>query len=88
MSSSQTFRLFISSTFSDMVLLGDRCGWEAVPARIPSTEFESLRAKATEDEGVPLDRWYVRDDNAVPPLKRRDEGFDEYHEWDRSDERL
>jgi len=67
-----------------LVLLGDRYGWEPVPARILSEEFEELRALATASQAELLDRWYVRDDNAVPAqhvLKRRGEDFDEYHEW-------
>ena len=66
-----------------LVVLGERYVWEPVPARIPSSEYEPLRAEATTAQGVLLDRWYVWDDNAVPPhhaLKRRDEDFDEYHE--------
>ncbi len=67
-----------------LVLLGDRYGWEPVPARILSEEFEELRTLATASQAELLDQWYVRDDNAVPAqhvLKRRGEDFDEYHEW-------
>lgn len=67
-----------------LVLLGDRYGWEPVPSRILSGEFERLRALATASQAELLDRWYVRDDNAVPAqqvLKRRGEDFDEYYEW-------
>jgi hypothetical protein len=74
-----------------LVLLGDRYGWEPVPARIPSSEFEDLRVEADDAQGDLLDQWYIRDDNAVPPhhaLKRRDEDFDEYHEWAPEEEKL
>ncbi len=67
-----------------LVLLGDRYGWEPVPARILSDEFEELRAQANRDEGELLHRWYVRDDNAVPPqhvLVPRDEAHADVATW-------
>lgn len=67
-----------------LVLLGDRYGWEPVPARILSDEFEELHAHASAAQTELLNRWYGRDDNAVPAqhvMKRRDEDFNEYHEW-------
>ena len=74
-----------------LVLLGDRYGWEPVPARILSDEFEELRGHASDQQGGLLERWYVRDDNAVPVhyvMKRRDEDFDEYHEWAPEEKKL
>ena len=70
-----------------LVLLGDRYGWEPVPARIPSGEFDVLRAKASSEQAELLDRWYVRDDNAVPSdhmLVPRDED----DRWAPEEERL
>ena len=74
-----------------LILLGDRYGWEPVPARIESQEYLILRAHANSAEGELLDRWYIHDENAAPSqhaLKRRDEDFDEYHVWAPEEERL
>ena len=71
--------------------MGDRYGWEPVPARILSDEFEELYAHASAAQTELLNRWYGRDDNAVPAhyvMKRRDEDFDEYHEWAPEEEKL
>ncbi|RJQ55518.1 MAG: DUF4062 domain-containing protein [Actinobacteria bacterium] len=51
-----------------VVLLGDRYGWRPAPAEIPAGEFESLAAQVGREECALLDRWYRRDDNAVPSV--------------------
>lgn len=50
-----------------VVLLGNRHGWRAPPPQIPAEEFETIREMVPEgaDRDL-LDRWYRRDDNAVP----------------------
>jgi hypothetical protein len=63
-----------------IVLLGDRYGWEPLPARIPAGEFEELIAVVPHPERELLlwgdDRppesngWYRLDNNAVPPEYR------------------
>ena len=53
-----------------LVLLGERYGWEPVPARIPALEFGLIRAVAAEADRELLDAWYRRDDNALPPEMR------------------
>ncbi len=50
-----------------IVLLGDRYGWRPPPARIEAREFEELLAHFTPSEKALVERWYRRDDNAVPP---------------------
>lgn len=51
-----------------IILLGDRYGWRPLPAAIPASEFERLRAEiAAGADGDLVDAWYRRDDNAVPP---------------------
>jgi WD40 repeat protein len=51
-----------------LVLLGDRYGWQPLPAPIPADEFERLRPylKLSGVEAL-AERWYVLDENAVPP---------------------
>ena len=39
-----------------------------MPPKIPATEFDALRAAVDEQEDRDLiERWFQRDDNAVPP---------------------
>ncbi len=52
-----------------LVLLGDRYGWRPLPPDIPADEFEQiLKVAAGAEETSLLQRWYLRDDNAVPPV--------------------
>lgn len=52
-----------------VILLGDRYGWRPVPAQIPAALFE--RITKTAGTGISLlQKWYGRDDNAVPPVYR------------------
>ncbi len=75
-----------------MVLLGDRYGWEPLPANVEATEFEALLAAvddATEREL--LERWYRRDANAVPPefvLLPREGEFEDAARWGQVKARL
>ena len=50
-----------------IVLLGDRYGWRPLPPQVPAQEFEQLRERIADRDALALlDRWYRRDDNAVP----------------------
>jgi WD40 repeat protein len=51
-----------------MVLLGDRYGWQPVPAEIPSGEFDLLIGALDLSDRAYLTEWYERDANAVPPV--------------------
>lgn len=52
-----------------IVLLGDRYGWRPLAPEIPAGEFELIeRAVAGAEEKALLRKWYLRDDNAVPPV--------------------
>jgi len=58
-----------------LILLGDRYGWRPLPATIPASEFDLILERTEGEERERLNRWYVRDDNAVPAeyfLKPRD----------------
>jgi WD40 repeat protein len=51
-----------------IVLLGDRYGWQPLPARIPITEFNALLPHIPAGEARTLaGQWYRLDENAVPP---------------------
>lgn len=53
-----------------LILLGDRYGWCPLPPDIPSAEYTRLHAAADPSTRERLDRWYARDDNAVPAVHR------------------
>jgi WD40 repeat protein len=74
-----------------IVLLGDRYGWRPLPAEIPADEFEKIIAKVAKDEKVLLEKWYRRDDNALPPvycLQPRSGEFVEYKAWEKVENNL
>lgn len=50
------------------VLLGDRYGWEPVPARIPQEHWERLIKAAAEADRKLIEEKYRLDENAIPPV--------------------
>jgi WD40 repeat protein len=50
------------------VLLGDRYGWEPVPARIPQDHWKRLMAAASLTDRVLIEKSYKLDFNAIPPV--------------------
>jgi hypothetical protein len=65
-----------------ILLLGDRYGWRAVHSEIPAPLFDRLAQVS--GTGVPLfQRWYARDDNAIPPVYYLKPRENEYREDDR-----
>jgi WD40 repeat protein len=50
-----------------LVLLGDRYGWCPPPAQIPADEYQRLLTKVPSQKAHLLEKWYRRDDNAIPP---------------------
>lgn len=50
-----------------IILLGDRYGWQPIPARIPSDEMSSILDSVTSETRNLLEFWYKEDLNAVPP---------------------
>jgi WD40 repeat protein len=55
-----------------LMLLGDRYGWRPLPTEIPVEEFDAIFAELAGDgeQCDLLNRWYRRDDNAIPPHYR------------------
>ena len=50
------------------VLLGDRYGWEPVPARIPQDHWQRLMKAASQVDRELIKTSYRLDENAVPPM--------------------
>ena len=74
-----------------IVLLGDRYGWQPIPSEIPADEFEQIIPLVTKEEKKLLAQWYLRDDNAVPPvylLQPTTGEFIEYENWERIEVKL
>ena len=68
-----------------IMLLGDRYGWQPLPARIEAGEFETIVKCVQPDLAPVLGKWYWRDDNALPPeyvLQPRSEELREYVAWE------
>lgn len=54
-----------------IILLGNRYGWRPLPEEIDASEFEAVENEAAGlnlPEASLLREWYVRDDNALPPV--------------------
>ncbi|MEI7845039.1 MAG: DUF4062 domain-containing protein [Chloroflexota bacterium] len=74
-----------------IILLGDRYGWRPLPAEIPADEFEQIIALVAREDKPMLERWYRRDDNAVPAvycLQPRENEFVPYKNWEQVETRL
>jgi hypothetical protein len=75
-----------------ILLLGDRYGWQPLPARIDAMEFELVRGRILSDsDRVLVDHWYERDENAVPPqyvLRPRTAEYADPEDWSRSETQI
>jgi hypothetical protein len=74
-----------------IVLLGSSYGWRPLPSRIAADEFEELRFHCSPGDRAILKRWYVLDENAVPPefrLQPRTGRFADPREWTRLEDQL
>jgi WD40 repeat protein len=63
-------RCLQQSTAAGFVFLsGERYGWRALPNPVLASEFECILGLVGDGEGKDtLEQWYLRDDNAVPPI--------------------
>ncbi len=72
-----------------ILLMGDRYGWQPIPELDPANEFEQIRTHLTQQKPQAkelqlLERWCVRDDNALTPvyeLQSRKEHGITYSQW-------
>jgi len=74
-----------------LILLGDRYGWQPVPAVIPQTEMDAIRPHLQSDSRKLVDDWYRLDENAVPAefvLQPWGERIKEYGEWEPIENKL
>jgi WD40 repeat protein len=68
-----------------IVLLGDRYGWCPLPSAVPADEMDRLRPHLGAEDLWRTERWYRRDDNAVPAeyvLQPRQGDFEPYEAWE------
>ncbi len=74
-----------------IILLGDKYGWQPIPARIPSAEMELIRGELTDNEKALIDNWYRDDTNALPPeyvLQPRGDKYHLYEDWQKVERSL
>lgn len=74
-----------------IILLGDKYGWQPVPARIPGDEMVRILDLVFEDDKNLLTEWYGEDTNAIPPeyvLQPRGAKYHKYEDWCPIEERL
>ena len=50
-----------------IALLGDKYGWRPLPPSVEADEFEALLQLIEQSDRELITRWYLRDDNSVPP---------------------
>jgi WD40 repeat protein len=76
-----------------IVLLGDRYGWRPLPAEIPEDEFKLIEPRVNDATARTLLKdWYMRDENAVPPLyclqpRKNESEFADFNTWEAHVER-
>ena len=71
-----------------IILLGDKYGWQPVPAKIPEADMESIFSIIGKNDET-INKWYLKDTNAIPPeyvLRPRGDKYKEYDDW-KSEER-
>jgi len=75
-----------------IVLLGDRYGWQPVPARIPAAEFDALLPHIPAGDTRALaQQWYRLDENAIPAeycLQPRTGEFIDSDAWNPTEQSL
>ncbi len=74
-----------------LLLLGDRYGARPLPSAIEGDSFRRLHARLSADEARIVDRWYIEDHNAVPPvfvLQPRQEPYQASDAWACEERRL
>jgi len=68
-----------------LILLGDKYGWQPIPEKIPGIEWDEIFPLLNNNEASLLNKWYKKDENAVPPeyvLQPRGEEYEEYSKWE------
>jgi hypothetical protein len=68
-----------------LILLGDKYGWQPVPEIIPENEMMAILDMLEPIGKTFIEKWYRRDENAVPPeyvLQPRKDEYKEYTDWE------
>lgn len=74
-----------------VILLGERYGWQPLPARIRDSEFQRVLALVEPASKGLVESWYQLDLNAVPPeqlLKPRGWEYQDWPAWEPIERRL
>jgi WD40 repeat protein/signal recognition particle GTPase len=74
-----------------IILLGDRYGWQPLPAKIEAKEFQKLLKQMSNEEQARLNQWYKQDQNAVPSeycLIPRKGKYEDKKEWEKEESDL
>ncbi len=74
-----------------IILLGDKYGWQPIPARMPSSEMGLILRQVEKNEKELIHRWYREDLNALPPeyvLQPREGDYLPYEAWAPTEARL
>lgn len=73
-----------------LILLGDRYGWQPVPAKIPKNEMEGIHSVCGDCSNLLL-KWYKLDTNANPAeyvLQPRAKEYIDYAIWEKDEKNL
>ncbi len=68
-----------------IILLGEKYGWQPIPEIIPEDEMMQILNTLPDDKRKLVNRWYLNDQNAVPPefiLQPRNDELREYSSWE------
>jgi hypothetical protein len=69
-----------------VVLMGDRYGWQPIPAKIPDKDMKAILPELTPEQEKLIDTWYKLDTNAVPAeyvLQPRGKEYEAYKDWEK-----
>ena len=74
-----------------LILLGNRYGWQPVPAKIPETEMDEILSQLEEKNKALIKEWYKLDTNAIPAeyiLQPRGEKYKQYSKWEKVEKEI
>jgi ABC-type dipeptide/oligopeptide/nickel transport system ATPase subunit len=76
----------ISPKLNFLILLGNRYGWQPIPACISEKEMKEILSVLTTEQNKLISTWYHLDTNAVPAefvLQPRGKVYDAYKDWEK-----
>jgi hypothetical protein len=74
-----------------LVLLGDKYGWQPVPARIPEKEMDVIVTQLDQEGKKLIQDWYKKDTNAKPAefvLQPRGREYAVYENWGKKEKEI